>query len=77
MEKRVFEILDEMNQDDIKNKTQLVAVGNAFVAAEKVKAGCTITMGMPIAALSQLMDDSVMPLIVLIDKKEYLKRKKQ
>ena len=76
MEKRVFEVLDEMNQDDIKNNTRLVAVGNAFVAAEKVKAGCTITMGMPINALSELMDDSKIPLLVLVDKKEYFKRKK-
>lgn len=75
MEKRIFEILDEMNQDDIKNDTQLIELGNSFVSAEKVKAGCTVTMGMPESSLYKLMDESKIPIIVLVDKKEYFKRK--
>ena len=75
MKKRMFQILDNMNMDDIENGTNLIELGNVFVSAEKVKAGCTITMGMHENALHQLMDDSKIPIIVLVDKKEYFKRK--
>lgn len=71
----MFQILDDMNMDDIENGTNLIELGNAFVSAEKVKAGCTITMGMHESAITQLMDETKIPIIVLVDKKEYFKRK--
>lgn len=71
----MFQILDEMNMDDIENGTNLIELGNVFVSAEKVKAGCTITMGMHESAITQLMDETKIPIIVLVDKKEYFKRK--
>lgn len=76
-EKRMFQILDEMNQDDTANKTRLVEVGNHFISANKVKGGAKIAMGMPESCLFDLMDDSKIPLLILVDKKEYFKRQKE
>jgi hypothetical protein len=69
--KRLFEILDEMNQDDIKNGTGLVEVGGNFISADKVKGGAKISMGMPESSIYDLMHDKKMAILVLIDKKEY------
>lgn len=75
MKKRLFEILDEMNLADIKDKTPLVSVSNAFVAGDKVKQGATITMGATEQVLMDIMLGKVVPILITVDKEEYLKRK--
>ena len=35
--KRMFEVLDEMNIDDVKDNTRLVAVSNTLISVDKVK----------------------------------------
>lgn len=71
MGKRLFEILDQINQDDAKKGTQNVALANAFISANKVKAGCHITMGAPESFLHDIMNEKKIPILMLIDKKEY------
>lgn len=75
MEKRLFEVLDEMNQDDTKNNTRLVAVSNAFVSGNKVKQGAIISMGTTEQCLLDLLTDKYIALLLVVDKEEYFKRK--
>lgn len=76
MKKRTFQILDEMNQEDSKNGTQLAQVGIDLISADKVKGGCKISMGMPEPALYDIMNEKRIPILVLVDKAEYFKREK-
>ncbi len=72
--KRLFEVLDEMNQEDAENGTRLVSVSYNFVAGDKVKQGAKITMGIELSGLMDIMSDKVIPALILIDKEEYFKR---
>lgn len=76
MKKRMFEILDEMNLDDVENDTRLVSISNTLISADKVKQGAKISMGADEKSLFDLMDDKVIPLLILVDKEEYVKREK-
>lgn len=73
-DKRLFQVLDELNQEDAENGTQLVKVSPHFTDAKKVKLGAKITMGAEEAALYEIMNEEVVPLLVLVNKKEYQKR---
>lgn len=75
MKKRLFQVLDEMNQEDEANKTQMVAISNSFISADKVKGGAKIAMGAPEEMLYEIMNYKKIPLLILIDKEEYFKRK--
>lgn len=77
MKKRAFQILDEMNQDDAKNNTQMVCVGTSLISADKVKGGCKISIGMPESILYDLLNGSKMAILVVVDKKEYFKREEE
>lgn len=76
MKKRTFQILDEMNQEDCKNGTQLVQVGIDLISADKVKGGSKISIGMPESSVWDLMQNKRMAILVLVDKDEYFKREK-
>ena len=71
--KSIFEILDQMNLDDIKNETRTVAISNSFISADKVKQGAKVAMGVDMKCLLDLMSDKVMPILLLVDKYEYKK----
>lgn len=75
MSKRMFEILDEMNLDDVKDNTRLVAISNTLISADKVKQGAKISMGADEQVLYDLMNEKVIPVLILVDKDEYFKRK--
>jgi hypothetical protein len=75
--KRMFEVLDEMNLDDSKNKTRMVAVSNIYLRADKVKQGAKITMGADEESLMDIVSGKAIPILVLVDKEEYFKRIKQ
>lgn len=75
MNKRMFEILDEMNLDDVKNNTRLVAISNTLISADKVKQGAKISMGADEQVLFDIMNEKVIPVLILVDKNEYFKRK--
>lgn len=72
--KRLFQVLDEMNLEDIENSTSMVEVGSNFISADKVKGGAKISMGMPESALMAIIQDEKIPILLLVDKKEYFKR---
>lgn len=74
--KRMFQVLDEMNLDDVKNETRTVELANTFVSANLSKAGAEITMGAPATAIFSIEQGLKIPILVLVDKKEYFKRKK-
>lgn len=71
----MFEILDEMNLNDVENNTRLVAISSAFISADKVKQGAKISMGADEVALHDLMTNKVIPILILVDKEEYFKRR--
>ena len=75
MDKRMFQILDEMNLDDVKNSTRLVSVSNTFLSADKVKQGTKICIGADDQALTDIMSEKVIPILILVDKDDYFKRK--
>lgn len=74
MSKRTFQVLDEMNQQDAENGTKLVSVSPHFVSGNKVKQGAHITMGIHESALIDLMAETHIAILVVIDKKEYFSR---
>lgn len=77
MNKRLFQILDEMNIKDGENHTQTVAISNSLVEAKSCKQGGLITMGVDHLRLQQLALDGEnhIALLLVIDKKEYEKIK--
>jgi hypothetical protein len=77
MKKRMFQVLDEMNQDDTKNKTAMVAVSGHFISGDKTKQGAKISIGAEEGALFDIAADKVIPLLILVNKEEYFKRKNE
>lgn len=75
--KRLFQILDEINQQDAENGTRLCAISTTLISADKVKQGAKIYMGADEQTLLDLLNNKVIPLIVFVDKEEYFKREKQ
>ena len=73
----MFQILDEINQQDTENGTRLCAIGTTFISADKVKQGTKIAMGMDEKALWDIVNEKVIPIIILVDKEEYFKREAQ
>lgn len=69
--KRLFQVLDELNVLDIENGSRLLSVGGDFVGAEKVKAGSKITMGADEAAIMQIYNREVIPVLLLINSEKY------
>jgi hypothetical protein len=70
-EKRLFQVLDIMNQNDDKNKTATCGCCFVMVAANKVKAGGHVTMGVPEEAVMKIFLGEYQPMLVLLDMKEY------
>lgn len=77
MTKRLFQVLDEMNVEDGEKGTALVGLCNDLIAGDKVKGGAKISMGAPESALHNIISGKTIPVLLLIDKEEYFKRKDQ
>ena len=73
----MFQILDEMNLDDVKNNTRLVSLSNTLISADKVKQGAKISMGADEQVLHDLIVGKSVPILILVDLEEYTKRKEQ
>lgn len=71
MKKRLFETLDEMNLADIKDGTRLVQVSSNFIACNTVTGGAKIEMGIPRESAVELWSEETMPVLLLVNKKEY------
>lgn len=69
--KRLFQILDEMNVGDDKNKTANCGVCNVFLGAQSSKQGARITMGAPIEAINGIGNGETIPILLLVNRKEY------
>lgn len=83
MSKRIFQILDEMNVSDEKNKSETVAVSKYLLAADKIKQGGKITMGVDTTRFNQIANqmfsgsqDKIV-LLLVIDRAEYEKIENQ
>ncbi len=72
--KRFFEVLDNMNQEDTANGTQLVEVSSNFISAKSIKQGGKIGMGVPYQSVMDVFTNSKIPVLILIDRREYYKR---
>jgi len=71
----MFQILDEMNLQDVENNTRMVTLSNTFISADKVKQGAKISMGADEQCLFDLATEKFIPILILVDKDEYFKRK--
>ncbi len=71
MKKRLFQIIDEMNQADTANGTRLVSISNSFISGDKVKQGAKICMGADEATLMDLVTDQAIPLLIVVNREEY------
>lgn len=71
MKKRIFEILDEMNQLDTENKTRLLAVSNNLISAAKTREGARIIMGMDDQSLWDISEDDAFPILLIVNKRKY------
>jgi len=74
--KRMFQILDEMNLNDDKNNTATIGVCNQVNYIQSSKKGTLITMGAPSEALMDIESGKVIPLLLLLNKSEYDKLNK-
>jgi len=80
-QKRVFEILDELNVGDTNNGTKHVVITNSVTQMQSCKAGGLITMGVP----SDIFSDLAFPeegknkiaILVVVDKTAYDKIKQR
>lgn len=78
MDKRLFQILDEMNMNDEKNGTATCGFCYSFVSANKVKAGGHVTMGVPENVVMDLIfNKGKIPILLILDKAEYDKISKE
>lgn len=75
--KRLFQVLDEMNVNDEANKTETCACCFDLVGANKVKVGGHVTMGVPTEAVLKILLGEYQPMLVLLDKKVYHRLKDQ
>lgn len=74
MKKRLFEILDDMNQHDTAHGTKLVQVSGTFIKSDLRSKGTEILMGADAQASKDLLSDEVIPILLLINKNDYQKR---
>lgn len=77
MSKRLFQILDEMNELDSANGSEFVAISNHLLAADKVKQGGKITMGVDEKRFNKIMSQCLggkqtdIVILCTIDKAKY------
>lgn len=72
--KRFSQVVDEMHLDDINNGSTLVCVCTDFVRSSLTKKGTEITIGAPLQTSHDLLNEKVMPILLLVNKEEYFKR---
>ena len=75
MEKRLFQTLDEMNVHDTEHGTALVGLCNQVTYIQLSKKGTLVTMGAPKEAIHDIESGKTLPILLLINKEEYEKRK--
>ena len=71
--KRLFEILDQMNIQDTENGTMNIQLCPNFVSADYSKKinGTKVTMGIPGNIVFDLETDKLIPVLLLVNREEY------
>ena len=77
MSKRLFEVLDSMNQNDTLNDTQTVIIGDHFVSANYNKQGTTVEIGIGGNQVFDIESGKKVAMLVLVDIEEYNRIKNQ
>ena len=76
MKKRLFQTLDEMNVNDINNKTQTVVVFNQVVGGNMNKNNAKLTIGLDSESFQNIIIKKThIPILLVIDSEEYEKLK--
>ncbi len=77
MDKRLFQILDEMNVADGENNTAHLQVLTDLVSARTAKGGGHVTMGAPSGVINNLVfnEGKYITLLLIIKRDEYEKAK--
>lgn len=71
MKKRLFQVLDEMNVNDEKNKTATLPCSFTMVEAKSNKLGGVVSMGVEAHILQKIFLGDLRPMLVVLDMKEY------
>jgi hypothetical protein len=69
--KRLFQVFDEMNVNDEKNKTAMLPCAFTMVEAKTDKRGGLVTMGVEAGIIQKLFLGECQAALVVFDKKEY------
>ncbi len=75
MAKRFFKILDDINIDDSNKNTRLVEVGIRLIGCKTREQGESVEMGVAAGSVARILNQELFPMIVLVDREEYFKRK--
>lgn len=76
MSKRLFEILDIMNQNDVKNETQTVEVFNQIVGGNMSKNNAKLSIGIDRESFQNIIiKKNKISILLVIDREEYEKLK--
>lgn len=75
MKKRLFQVLDDMNQSDTEKQTRSLQLANTFISGRTIKQGAVIEMGVESSCLLDIMSGKSIPILLIIDKEDYFKRK--
>lgn len=70
-----LQVMQIMNENDTKNGTETLGMCYDFRNANKTKGCAVIEMCMPESELYKIMDHERIPVLVLIDQKEFFKIK--
>lgn len=78
MSKRLFQVLDEMNVLDTEDKSDRVGVCNVVESINyNHKKGTTVAIGVPGNVVSDITTGKRIPILLMIDAKEYERLKDQ
>lgn len=70
-----LQVMQEMNAADTINGTSNLGICTEWRNANKAKKGATIEMCMPEEELYKIMNNERIPVLILLDKKEFFKLK--
>lgn len=72
---RMFQVLDEMNLDDVENKTKMLQISTTYINMRQESMGCGLIMNVPCSAQFGIENGVTIPILIVVNKEEYFKRK--
>lgn len=75
--KRPFQVLDEMNHEDIENNSQLVSISIGVLEAKTIPEGGKVTIGTSKEAILGLVSGEYKAFLVVMNNAEYQRRIKE